>query len=143
MNSSPPDEKRVQVAFEVFCKKVVSMELLKCKRDTLRNKAKKDNEISFSDITDEITVNDDYFTEYFFFQAAGEEFVVKNGSIANALSILPQQQIEIILLSYYLDISDAEIGKRLDMIKSKVQYHRTAALKKLKKEMEKYHYEKN
>ena len=141
MNSSPPDDKRIQVAFEVFCKKVVSMELLNHKRN-VRSKSKKDKEILISDISDELSINDDYFSEYLF-QAAGFEFIVKSDYIANALRSLPQQQIEIILLSYFLDISDAEIGKKLDMLRSKVQYHRTAALKKLKKEMENYHYEEN
>jgi DNA-directed RNA polymerase specialized sigma24 family protein len=135
---SPSDEKQICIAFEIFCKKTIYREFFKCKREM---QAEKRKQVYLSDTAYEPVTIDEYFSEYFF-TAAGDEFIVKDDYIAEALSTLPKKQIEILLLAYYLVISDEEIGEKLDMVRSTVQYHRTAALKKLRKKLEKK-YEKD
>ncbi|MDR2571941.1 MAG: hypothetical protein LBD23_16815, partial [Oscillospiraceae bacterium] len=53
-----------------------------------------------------------------------------------ALRSLPERKRDIILLSYFLELSDGEIGKKLNLIRSTVQYQRTSTLRELKKMME-------
>ena len=43
---------------------------------------------------------------------------------------------DIVLLAYFLDMTDQEIADKLDMVRRTVQYKRTQSLKELKKEME-------
>ncbi|MCL2373489.1 MAG: hypothetical protein FWC78_08840 [Defluviitaleaceae bacterium] len=39
-------------------------------------------------------------------------------------------------MSYFLELSDGEIGETLDLIRSTVQYQRTSTLRELRKMME-------
>ncbi|WP_442346039.1 sigma factor-like helix-turn-helix DNA-binding protein [Gemmiger formicilis] len=41
---------------------------------------------------------------------SGFDVLVKNELLAEALNALPERKRDIILLSYFLDMSDAEIG---------------------------------
>ena len=54
---------------------------------------------------------------------------IENELLYNALILLPERRLEIILLSYFWEMSDHEIGDKLNMKKSTVQYNRTIALK--------------
>jgi len=56
--------------------------------------------------------------------------------MATALRTLPQRKRDIILLYYFLDLSDGEIGERLNLVRSTVQYQRTSILRELKKMIE-------
>ena len=55
-----------------------------------------------------------------------------NSSLAEAISALPVDRRDIILLSYFLDMSDAEIANVLNMVRRSVAYRRTSTLKLLK-----------
>ena len=138
MGLPPSDDKKIQIAFESFCKKVIFTELLKHKKDV---ETKRTKEISMSDMPDEFGANDSYFAEHFF-EVFGDAFIVKSDCIAKALKTLTQIEIEIILLTYYFVVSDVEIGKKLNMLRQTVKNKREAALKKLRAEMEKNGYGK-
>ena len=49
---------------------------------------------------------------------------------------IPSAQRDIVLLSYFLDYSDYEISKLLNMNKNTVQYRRNATLRRLRQLME-------
>ena len=66
----------------------------------------------------------------------GRDVIVNDENIADALRSLPERKRDIILLSYFLELSDGEIGKQLNLIRSTVQYQRTSTLRELKKMME-------
>lgn len=51
------------------------------------------------------------------------------------IAALPLDKRDIILLSYFLDMSDNEIAKLLNMVRSSVAYRRTSTLKLLKELM--------
>ena len=55
--------------------------------------------------------------------------------LAQALRLLTPQRRDILLLAYYLDKSDAEIGAELDLGKSTVQRRRQAGLERLRQIM--------
>ncbi|MEF2715126.1 MAG: sigma factor-like helix-turn-helix DNA-binding protein, partial [Bacteroides uniformis] len=44
----------------------------------------------------------------------------KNELLAEALNALPERKRDIILLSYFLDMSDAEIGELLNVVRTTV-----------------------
>jgi len=79
---------------------------------------------------------DKYFTPEQSFKVLGRDIIVKNESIAEALRTLSKRDRNIILLSYFLEMSDGEIGKKLNLVRSNVQYYRTNTLKELKKLLE-------
>ena len=56
--------------------------------------------------------------------------------IGEVLQYLTPQRREVILLYYFLDYNDAEIGRLLQIDNTTVQYRRHSALKQLKKLVE-------
>ena len=52
------------------------------------------------------------------------------------LTVLPDDKRDIVLLAYFLDMTNQEIADKLDMVRRTVQYKRAQSLKELKKEME-------
>ena len=49
---------------------------------------------------------------------SGFDVLVKNELLAEALNALPERKRDIILLSYFLDMSDAEIGELLNVVRT-------------------------
>ena len=52
------------------------------------------------------------------------------------LNCLPERKRNIILLSYFMDMSDAEIGELMNVVRTTVYRHRTSTLEELRKMME-------
>ena len=128
------DKQRI---FENFCKTVLRNEV----RDYYDElKRLRDKEISFSELLEQefeqLSATDKYFAAEQTFNVLGRDVIVKDESIAEALRSLPERKRDIILLSYFLELSDGEIGKKLNLIRSTVQYKRTSTLRELKKFLE-------
>lgn len=67
---------------------------------------------------------------------ANNDVAIENEVLANALTVLPDDKRDIVLLAFFLDMTDQEIADKLDMVRRTVQYKRAQSLKELKKEME-------
>jgi len=123
--------------FDSFCKKVLTNEVRNYHREMERLR---ENEISLGELSEQelsqLATTDEYFFTEQIFNVLGLDVIVNSESIAAALNNLPQRKRDIILLSYFLELSDAEIGKRLNLIRSTVQYQRSSTLQELKKMME-------
>jgi len=135
------DKQRV---FDSFCKTVLRNEL----RDYYDEiKRLRDKEISFSELSEQeleqLSTTDKYFVSEQTFKVLGNDIIVKDESIAEALRSLPERKRDIILLYYFLELPDGEIGKKLNMIRSKVQYHRANTLQELKKLLEEENADEN
>ena len=123
-----------QRVFDAFCKRVLKNEVRDYynEMERLRNK-----EVSFSELTEQelepLAMTDEYFVFEQTFNVLGDEVIVQNEQIAVALNNLLENKRDIILLSYFLELSDGEIGEKLNLIRSTVQYQRTSTLKELKK----------
>ena len=81
---------------------------------------------------------DKYFQDTYLFEIMGFEVAVADELLAEALKALPQDRLEIILLSYFADMTDKEIAGHLNLIRRTVSHRRKNALRKLKKIMEGY-----
>ena len=68
----------------------------------------------------QLFTTDEYESDYFRFQVSGFDVLVKNELLAEALNALPERKRDIILLSYFLDMSDAEIGELLNVVRTTV-----------------------
>ena len=130
-------------AFDSFCKKILKHEA----RDYYDElKSQRNREVSFSDLSakemDELYTEDRYFVTEQIFNVLGLDVIVTDDVIAEALESLPERKRDIILLSYFLELSDREIGDKLNMLRSTVQYQRTSTLQQLKNFMEGDTYER-
>ena len=134
---TPSQKKTVRHQFDSFCRKVLREEA----RDYERHIAWRSNhEVSLSELSEEqerqIYVLDEYPSEQTHFHVQGYDVAIENEDLANALTVLPDDKRDIVLLAYFLDMTDQEIADKLDMVRRTVQYKRAQSLKELKKEME-------
>lgn len=70
------------------------------------------------------------------FEVCGYRIPVNDDRLAAALAALLREKRDVILLSYFMDMSDREIGELLDMARRTVQHRRTDTLAELRKRME-------
>ena len=124
-------------AFDSFCKKILKNEA----RDHYDEiKRQRERQISFSELSEQeleqLSTADKYFATEHIFSVLGCDVIVTDTLIAEALQNLPERKRDIILLSYFLELSDGEIGKKLNLIRATVQYQRSSTLRQLKKYLE-------
>ncbi len=117
MELSSSDKERIQHQYDALAKKTLVGEA-KSHRRTLAKRAAR--EVTFSDLSEselaQLFTTDEYESDYFRFQVSGFDVLVKNELLAEALNALPERKRDIILLSYFLDMSDAEIGELLNVL---------------------------
>ena len=66
-----------------------------------------------------------------------DEYIeVKDTLIAEALQALSERKRNVILLSYFLEMSDADIAREMNLVRSTIHEHRTRSLEILRKIME-------
>jgi DNA-directed RNA polymerase specialized sigma24 family protein len=134
---SPSHEKDKQHAFDSYCKKV-----LKYAARTIYGKIQKrgKQEATFSELSarelSELYVMDEYFTDEYVFSVLGESVGVTVCELGEALNALPADRRDIVLMSYFFDMTDKEIAERLNMARRTVAYRRTSSLQELKKLLE-------
>mgnify|MGYP003528505646 CR=1 FL=1 len=70
------------------------------------------------------------------FSCSPKKVWVEDDQLSNALKSLTEKKRNIILLSYFMDMSDSEISEFIKIPRSNVQYHRTKTLETMRKYME-------
>ena len=129
-------------AFDAFCKVVIRNESM----DQLRALAKRaSQEINLSELSERemacLQQIDQYHPETMTFWVRGEQVLVEDRILGQALQSLAPHKRDVILLSYFMDRSDIQIGKLLHMNPRTVCYRRSAALEKLRLILEALQYE--
>lgn len=126
-----------QHTFDCYCKRVLKNEACNIQQEYSRRRNK---EISFDELSEQelqsLCVSDEYFADEYIFDILGGSVTVRNERLAKALQSLTERKRDIILLSYFLDMTDREIAEKLNMVRKTVQYQRTSSLKALKKRLE-------
>ena len=96
------------------------------------------HEAMFSELSEKelnrLFVMDQYGVENSHFTVHGYDIEVKDALIAEALQALSERNV--ILLSYFLEMSDADIAREMNLVRSTVHEHRTRSLEILRKIME-------
>ena len=134
MKKSKSYEERIQNQFGGFCTRVLKNEAKYIYRE-LSNQAVKEkvfDELSDKELS-ELAVFDNYFNSEHVFNVHGKEVVVNGDLLAEALEKLPADKRDVILLSYFLEMTDAEIGKELDTVRQNISKRRAYILKLMRK----------
>ena len=79
-----------------------------------------------------LCIKDIYPSDYHCFTVAGYDVLVENEAVGEALSDLPKEKREVILLAFFLGMNDGEIAACLDRVRRTVCYQRTSSLKQLR-----------
>ncbi|WP_087064172.1 sigma factor-like helix-turn-helix DNA-binding protein [Intestinibacillus massiliensis] len=135
-------ERYNEITFESYCK--VSID-----RAILKGRMEKSNragwELSLSDLTDALLftlcANDNPVEEAVqramqrptVFQVRDVRIIVHDPELGQALSFVPPQKRDVLLLSYFLNMSDPEIARKLGVSKSAVQRRRVSAVETLRR----------
>ena len=134
---TPSQKKTVRHQFDSFCKKVL--------REEARNYAKhiawrSEREVSLSELSEEqinrAYILDEHPSDYTQFDVQGYSVTVHDDRLAQALTELPGEKRDILLLSYFLDMTDREIADKLNMVRCTVQRKRVNSLKEMKQRLE-------
>jgi len=132
-------EWQVRCAFNAFCKRVLKNEAINSYNDRQQQQAK---EMTFSDLTPQeenqlYTLDTQYEGEKGQnFQVAGKKITPK--LLAEAMRTLPKEKRTAVLLYYFFNMSDVEIGQLLNIPRSTVQYRRTSSFERLKRFLEEH-----
>lgn len=107
-------EEHIRHTFDAFCKKVLRNEARDYLDEIVR---KRSREISLSElpveVMEQLAVYDCYFVEDSAFHILGCTVYVDSPELAQAIAALPKDKQEVILLFYFLEMSDYEIARRL------------------------------
>lgn len=141
--SSSYDEMGVRKQFDRICKLALKGEKIDyCRYIAYRQK----HEVMLSELSEKdmgrLYTVDEYEVENQWFQVLGYDIEVKDTLIAEALQALSEKKRDVILLSYFMDMSDAEIGRALNLVRSTVYEHRKRSLEVMKNIMEEHTDEK-
>ena len=136
MELTSSQQETIRYQFESYCKSV-----LRNAKNSLVGKIQHiaEYETTFTELSqremEQLFLLDEYPVEYFHFNVGGEDVTIKDENLYRALSKLPPQKRDIVLLAHYLGKSDVQIAKTLNMIRRTVQYQRKTSLAKLNKWM--------
>ncbi len=101
---------------------------------------RREHEAMFSELSEkelnQLSVMDEYGVENSHFTVHGYDIEVKDTLIAEALQALSERKRNVILLSYFLEMSDADIAREMNLVRSTIHEHRTRSLEILRKIME-------
>lgn len=136
MKLNRQEKEIVRKKFCAYCIKVLHGEALNYLDELKRQR---EREVSFSDLLqkdlDALYLYDDYeLAEKF--TVLGKQVSVRDEWISEALKKLPEKKREIILMLYFLDMTEKEIAACLKLVQSTVHYHKDDSLKLLRKLME-------
>lgn len=135
-------EQRVQNQFGGFCTRVLKNEANRIHNEYARQR---EMEKSLDAVTPEeleqIAVVDQYFQDDHIFEVLGKQVVVTGDLLADAIAKLPERKRDIILLTYFLGLTDREISKYLNVVHQTVSKNRIRILKELRESLEKEGFE--
>ena len=137
MELTPSQKKTVRHQFDSFCKKVLREEA----RDYIRSINRlSEHEVPISELSEEqmsqLYVLDEHPSDLASFDVQGFTVGIRDERLADALASLSEEKRSIILLSYFLDMTDQEIADKLNLVRRTVHYKRTSSLKEIRERME-------
>lgn len=127
--SSSYDELTIMHQFDRKCKLALDGEIMDYER---HRSYLRSHEVMFFELSEKeignLSIVDEYEIEIFSFQVSGFDVQVKDALLAEALNMLTEGKRDVILLSYFMEMSDADIARKLHLVRSTVHEHRTRSL---------------
>ena len=71
----------------------------------------------------------EYRKQHDHFQVLGYDIAVKDTLIAEALKELSDRKRNVILLSYFMEMSDSDIAKEMQLVRETIYLHRKGSIK--------------
>ena len=134
--SSSFDETTVRHQYDALAKKVLKRELINWQKQNTRWQKR---EILMSELSevylDRFFVLDEYKTESFWFRVLNYDIAVKDALLAEAIQSLSEKKRNVILLFYFMDMTETEIAHELNLVRSTIHEHRKRSLELLKHKM--------
>ena len=126
-----------QHRFDSYCKKILKNEAYDCYREIRKHKQ---HEKFFSELSEkeweQLYREDKYNLDAYNFRVREYDIEVKDVLLVEALKLLSDKKREVVLMAYFLDMSDTDIAKLMDLRQSTIHYHRTSSLRTLKEYLE-------
>ena len=130
-------QKTVQCRFDSCLKKIVRSVVKDYYKMMSRRKNK---EMFFCELPDiiveKLAVMDDYETDYTIFNVCGNDIRILDDELAEALKKLSDQNRKNLLMYYFLEMSDTDIGKLLNIDRSTSFRIRKKSLDEIRKLLE-------
>lgn len=124
----------IRLQFDCLVKRVIDTTVKDYQRELSRRAT---HEIAFSELPEQelshVGITDDYDSDYSCFEVLGTKVKVNNEQLADALKILPEKKLDILLMFYFLEMSDAEIADLLQIDRSTSFRNRRSSLEEIKK----------
>ena len=129
----------IENQFDYICKQAMEDE----RKDYFKQLSRlAKHEVSFSEIGDylvsQFATTDSYVTDFQILMLNGISISIENDLLSEALRNLPSNKREILLLFYFMNMSDSEIADMLKVNRSTVYRNRTGGLAMMKKFMEEF-----
>ena len=125
-----------QHAFDSYCKKAIKHEAWNAYTQIRRRGLR---EISLSSLPEDAMAQlakyDRYSWEYTPFPVGGAVILIEDERLAEALNALPQEDRDIFLMYWFLDMADREIAEYMNMARRTVNTRRQKAYRLLKELM--------
>lgn len=129
--------------FDSFMAKVIKNEGKDAKKEIAR---RADHEISVSQLMErelaQIAAADTYDLDKMTFYVRNNAITVHDMLLGQAIASLPPYRREVILLAYFMNKNDPQIGELLNVTPNTIRYRRKTSLEKLKRILEMMDYEK-
>ena len=136
------NELRIQNQFGGFCTRILKNEANRIRKEYSKQR---DSEKSWDDLSqnelEQSAVTDRYFMDEYIFEVQGIPVVVTGDILAEAIAQLPEGKRDVILLSFFLGMSDREISQRLHVVHQTVSKRRLVSLIELRNYLEKEGFE--
>ncbi|MBE6992062.1 MAG: sigma-70 family RNA polymerase sigma factor [Ruminococcaceae bacterium] len=131
-------ELRVQNQFGGFCTRVLKNEANRIHNEYAKQREKEKSWEDLSQVElERLSVVDKYFCDEHVFEVLDKQVIVISDLLAEAIANLSDVKREIILLSYFLGMTDREISEHLHVVRQAVSKRRTRILKELREHLEK------
>ncbi len=135
-------EQRVQNQFGSFCTRVLKNAAYDILNEYTRQR---DREKSLDNLSPDEQAQtasyDKYFQDEYIFEVLGRKVIVVGDLLAASLAQLPDKKRDIILLSYFLGMTDREISEQLNVVRQVISRRRGSILKELREYLEKEGFE--
>ncbi|MDD2959991.1 MAG: sigma-70 family RNA polymerase sigma factor [Lachnospiraceae bacterium] len=129
-------QKTIQCQFDCKLKRVVKGIVRNYRKEL---KHRRNREISFCElpeiVVEKLAVWDEYESDYTAFNVCGIEIRVLDDELADALKSLSERERTIILMYFFLGMSDTEIGEKLNINRTTSFRSRKNSLEEIRKKL--------
>ena len=132
--TTPSDQEMLEInTFKSLIHRAIQFEYASwCKeRDKKRAREISLDSTNEDKVPSELVQYDEYAFESYVIREVNQEFRFRNESLAKALCALDEVNRRIILEYFFLDMTDREIGKQMELSLHSVTMHRERSLNKL------------